>query len=136
MLLASGFGTIRTAVIGQARTEAERAVTEARKQLIDLRRELSVAADLLAEQPTLRFYLETDQLTKARALVRDFHATSGVETLQVRWKGELLSNVGPKAPHEATGLGFDARGQLWRVFRRGISDLPEASLLVADRVDG
>lgn len=136
LLLASGFGTIRAAVTGQARTEAERGVTEARKQLIDLRRELSVAADLLAEQPTLRFYLETGQLTKARALVRDFHATSGVASLQVRWNDELLSNAGPAAPHEATGLGFDARGQLWRVFRRGIADLPAASIVVADRVDG
>jgi signal transduction histidine kinase len=94
-----------------------------------------VAADLLAEQPTLRFYLETDQLTKARTLVKDFHATSGVESLQVQWKGETLAAEGPQVPYDATGLGFDAGGALWRVFRRDIPGLPEATILVGDRVD-
>ncbi len=135
MLLASGFGTIRAAVTGQARTEAERGVTEARKQLIDWRRELRVTADLLAEQPTLRFYLETDQLTKARSLVKDFHATSGVESLQVEWKGRPLAAEGPRVPHEVSGLGFDASGALWRVFRRDIPGLPDATILLGDRVD-
>ncbi len=134
MLLASGFGTIRTAVIGQARTEAERGVTEARKQLVDWRRELSVAADLLAEQPTLRFYLETGQLTKARELVKDFHATSDVESLQVEWDGRILATVGPIPPQPITGLSFDPRGVVWRVFRRGIPEFPQASIQVAERL--
>jgi signal transduction histidine kinase len=132
MLLASGIGTIRTAVIGQARTEAERGVTEARKQLADWRRELSVAADLLAEQPTLRFYLETGQLTKARELVKDFHATSDVESLHVEWQGQVLASVGPEPPQRITGLSFDGEGAVWRVFRRDIPGLPQASIQVAE----
>lgn len=134
MLLASGIGTIRTAVIGQARTEAERGVTEARKQLADWRRELSVAADLLAEQPTLRFYLETGQLTKARELVKDFHATSDVESLQVEWAGRLLAVAGPAPPQRLTGLSFDEGGAVWRVFRRDIPSVPQAFIQVAERL--
>lgn len=136
MLLASGASTIRTAVVGQARTEAERGMTEARKQLADWRRELSVAADLLAEQPTLRFYLETGQLTKARALVKDFHATSDVDSLQVEFEGRTLATVGPDAPHRSTGLAFDEHGELWRVFRRSIDRMPQATIQMAERLGG
>jgi signal transduction histidine kinase len=131
LLLASGVGTIRTAVIGQARTEAERAVTESRKRLLDWHRELNVAADLLAEQPTLRFYLETGQLTKARELVRDFHATSDLEYLRVEWQRQVLVEVGPRPPSQDPGLGFDGGGVPWRVFRRGIPELPDAAIVVA-----
>jgi signal transduction histidine kinase len=130
-LLASGVGTIRTAVIGQARTEAERAITESRKRLLDWHRELSVAADLLAEQPTLRFYLETGQLTKARELVRDFHATSDLEYLRVEWRQHVLTEVGPRPPQQHSGLTFERSGATWRVFRRTIPDLPDASIIVA-----
>jgi signal transduction histidine kinase len=135
MLLASGLGTIRTAVVGQARTEAERAVTDSRNRLRDWQRELNVAADLLAEQPTLRFYLETGQITKARELVRDFHATSDLEYLRVEWQGRVLAQVGPRPPRQDSGLDFDANGSAWRVFRRGIPGLPEASIVVAGRLD-
>ena len=55
LLLATGVGTIRSAVIAQARAEAERNVNESRRRLSDWQRELQVTADLLAEQPTLRF---------------------------------------------------------------------------------
>jgi signal transduction histidine kinase len=134
LLLASGVGTIRTAVIGQARTEAERAITESRKRLLDWHRELSVAADLLAEQPTLRFYLETGQLTKARELVRDFHATSDLEYLRVEWRRQVLAEVGPRPPRQAPGLDFDRNGTAWRVVRRGIPELPEAAIVVAGRL--
>jgi signal transduction histidine kinase len=133
-LLASGVGTIRTAVIGQARTEAERAITESRKRLLDWHRELSVAADLLAEQPTLRFYLETGQLTKARELVRDFHATSDLEYLRVEWRQHVLTEVGPRPPQQHSGLTFERSGATWRVFRRTIPDLPDASIIVAGRL--
>ena len=133
MLLASGVGTIRTAVIGQARTEAERAITESRKRLLDWHRELNVAADLLAEQPTLRFYLDTDQVTKARELVRDFHATSDLDYLRVEWRGSVLTEVGPRPPAEQTGLVFDRTNSPWRVYRRGIPDLPDAAIVVAGR---
>ena len=69
LLLATGVGTIRAAIIAQARTEAERVTSESRRQLQDWQRELTVVADLLAEQPTLRFYLQRGQLTKARKLL-------------------------------------------------------------------
>jgi len=74
LLLATAVGTIRSAVVAQARAEAERNVDESRRRLREWQRELQVAAGLLAEQPTLRFYLQRGQLTKARALVRAFHA--------------------------------------------------------------
>ena len=134
LLLASGVGTIRTAVIGQARTEAERAITESRKRLLDWHRELHVAADLLAEQPTLRFYLETGQVTKARELVRDFHATSDLDYLRVEWRHQVLAEVGPRPPRQDPGLNFDAAGTTWRVFRRGIPGLPDAAIVVAGRL--
>lgn len=135
LLVASGYGTIRAAVAGQARTEAERSLTEARKQLIEWRRELEVTANLLAEQPTLRFYLETDQRTKARGLAGDFHQTSGLQSLRVEFEGAVLASQGPPPPHLATGLGFDDDGVLWRVFRRDIAGLPNAYIVVADRIE-
>jgi signal transduction histidine kinase len=134
MLLASGVGTIRTAVVGQARTEAERAVTDSRNRLRDWQRELNVAADLLAEQPTLRFYLETGQITKARQLVRDFHASSELEYLRVEWQRRVLAQVGPRPPRQESGLDFDATGSAWRVLRRDIPGLPDASIVVASRL--
>ena len=136
LLLASGLGNIRTAVVGQARTEAERGITESRKQLRDWHRELSVAADLLAEQPTLRFYLQTGQLTKARELVRDFQATSEVQFLQVESDGEIVASAGPRPPQLAPGLAFDREGQAWSVFRRRIDGLPRVSIAVAGKLGG
>lgn len=135
LVAVSGLNTIRTAVVGQARTEAERALTEARKQLFDWRRELTVAADLLAEQPTLRFYLQTDQLTKARNLVRDFHGTSGLSSLAVEYRGNVVASTGIHPPHRTTGLGFDPDGALWRVLRRDVDQLPQASIIAGDRIE-
>jgi signal transduction histidine kinase len=134
LLLASGFGTIRVAVIGQARTEAERAVTESRKQLRDWHRELGLASDLLAEQPTLKFYVQTGQLTKARELARDFQATSDVDYLQVEQTGRIVARVGPSPPTLSPGFAFDRRGELWCVFRRLLEDEPNVSILVAERL--
>jgi signal transduction histidine kinase len=134
LLLATGVGTIRAAVVGQARTEAERAVSEARVRLEEGRRELMVTADLLAEHPTLRYYLESGQLTKARALVSDFHATSDVDHLGVHWNGQSV-NAGAAAPPATTdGLAFDARGDAWRVVRRELVGGTPAWLLLAKRV--
>ena len=42
LLLATGVGTIRSAVIAQARSEAERSVSEARRRLTEWHRELVV----------------------------------------------------------------------------------------------
>src|SRR6187549_3335031 len=83
LLLATGIGTIRSAVRAQARTEAERSVAESRQRLDSWQRELAVGAGLLAEQPTLRFYVQRGQLTKARALAQAFHATSQLEFVRV-----------------------------------------------------
>jgi signal transduction histidine kinase len=134
LLLASGLGTIRVAVVGQARTEAERAVTESRKQLASWRRELGVASDLLAEQPTLRFYLQSGQVTKARDLVREFQSTSDVDYVQVARAGKVLATAGPVPPGLEPGFVFDRTGNMWCVFRRGVADLPDTSVLVAERL--
>jgi signal transduction histidine kinase len=132
LLLASGGGTIRAAVVGQARTESERAISEARKRLLERAKELGVTADLLAEQPTLRYYLQTRQLTKARELVADFHATSDVEYLRVEWEGRVLGSAGSAPPRLSPGLSFDRDGGAWRVLRRSVPDLPQAVIAIAE----
>jgi signal transduction histidine kinase len=134
LLLATGVGTIRAAVVGQARTEAERAVSEARTRLQEWRRELTVAGDLLAEHPTLIFYLERGQVTKARELVADFHSNSDVDYLRVEWDGRTLAVAGPEPPAVQTGLAFDEKGTAWHVLRRGIASQPRASLVLAEQL--
>lgn len=134
LLLATGVGTIRAAVIGQARTEAERAVSEARVRLQEGRRELMVTADLLADHPTLRYYLESGQSTKARALVADFQATSDVDYLRVEWGGREVSVGKSLPPDAADGLVFDARGDAWRVVRRALPGQAPGSVLLGKRV--
>lgn len=129
-----GLGTIRTAVIGQARTEAERAVSEARVRLQEGRRELVVTADLLAEHPTLRFYLERGQTTKARELVADFHATSDVDYVRVEWNGQTALAFGETPPAGIDGLVFDARGAAWRLVQRPLSQGGPGSILLGERV--
>ncbi|HEY2347215.1 MAG TPA: ATP-binding protein [Xanthomonadaceae bacterium] len=134
LLLATGVGTIRTAVIGQARTEAERSVSEAHQRLHDWYRELNVAGDLLAEQPTLRFYLARGQITKARGLVEDFHKTSAVSYVRVQQGAQTVAEIGQPPPGFTTGLMFDGHGVAWRVVQRGIANVPDASIVVAEAI--
>ena len=134
LLLATGVGTIRTAVLAQARAEAERSVSESRRRLQEWSRELRVAANLLAEQPTLPFYLRRNQLTKARALVADFHRTSGVDYIRVQQRGRTVAEIGQAPPDFDPGLVFDSRGQAWRVVQRGIPYQPQATLVMAARL--
>jgi signal transduction histidine kinase len=134
LLLATGVGTIRSAVIAQARGEAERSVSEARRRLTEWHRELVVASDLLAEQPTLRFYLQRGQLTKARKLVADFHATSDVEYIHVRAGGRTITEIGQPPPGSGNGLTFDHNQTAWWVVTRFIPGLPDASIIIAERL--
>jgi signal transduction histidine kinase len=134
LLLATGVGTIRSAVVGQARTEAERSVSEARRRLQEWQRELKVAAGLLAEQPTLRFYLQRGQLTKARAMVKKFHATSDIEYIRVQLGTRTISEIGPRPPAFDTGLAFDGNRRPWRIVRRVIPMSPAASIVIAEQV--
>ena len=134
LLLATGVGTIRTAVNAQARTEAERTVSEARRRLQEWSRELRVAANLLAEQPTLPFYLRRGQLTMARALVADFHRTSGVDYIRVQKGGRTVAEIGQAPPAFENGLVFDARGHAWRVVQRPIPYQQDATLVMAARL--
>jgi signal transduction histidine kinase len=134
LLLATAVGTIRSAVVAQARAEAERNVDESRRRLIEWQRELQVAAGLLAEQPTLRFYLQRGQLTKARALVRAFHATSEMEFVRVIRNGKPLLEVGHVPPTYEAGLQFDDKGMPWRVVERPIKSMPDAMITVAERL--
>lgn len=136
LLLATGVGTIRSAVVGQARTEAERSVSEARQRLQDWAREMNVAADLLARQPNLRYYLVRDQLAKARNLVKDFHGTSTIEYIRVQEGGTIIAEFGRAPPNFATGLAFDARGIPWRIVQRDIPGKPGAIIIVAEPVGG
>jgi len=134
LLLATGVGTIRSAVVSQARTEAERTVSEARRLLQEWHRELSVGADLLAEQPTLRFYLWRGQLTKARALVKDFHGTSDIEYIRVQLNNQTVAEIGKAPPSFTTGLAFDSHHTAWRIVQREIAGLPQASIVVAEQL--
>jgi signal transduction histidine kinase len=134
LLLATAVGTIRSSVVAQARAEAERNVDESRRRLREWQRELQVAAGLLAEQPTLRFYLQRGQLTKARALVRAFHATSEMEFVRVLRDGKPLLEVGHVPPTYEAGLQFDDKGMPWRVVERPIKSLPNATITVAERL--
>src|SRR5207344_600239 len=134
LLLATGVGTIRSAVVGQARTEAERAVSDARQRLQEWQHELTVGASLLAEQPTLRFYLQRGQLSKARTLVKNFHGTSAIEYIRVQVAGRTVAEFGKAPPSFATGLIFDRRGTAWRVVQRPIPMATPASVVVAEQV--
>jgi len=134
LLLATGVGTIHSAVVGQARTEAERAVSEARQRLLDRQRELTVGANLLAEQPTLRFYLQRGQLTKARVLVKNFHGTSAIGYIRVQVAGRTVAEYGAPPPSFSTGLIFDAKGYAWRIVQRDIRMATPASVVIAERV--
>jgi len=134
LLLATGVGTIRAAIIAQARTEAERVTSESRRQLQEWQRELTVVADLLAEQPTLRFYLQRGQLTKARKLVSSFHATSDIDYIRVERNGRTISELGPRPPSFSTGLAFDKSRTAWRVVYREISASPKASIVIAEKL--
>ena len=134
LLLVTGVGTVRTAVMAQAGGEAERTVSESRRRLQEWNRELRVAANLLAEQPTLPFYLRRNQLTKARAMIADFHRTSGVDYIRVQQRGRTVAEIGQPPPAFDPGLVFDAKGHAWRVVKRGIPYQPQASLVMAARL--
>lgn len=132
LLLASAVGTLRNAVQGQARSEAEDVAGLASRNLRDGLRELNVTADILADQPTLRFYLQRGQLTKARTLLERFHRTSTVPFLRVQTRGRLLSSHGDAPPQTAPGLWFDAEGRPWRVVEREIGGVDQARLIMAE----
>jgi signal transduction histidine kinase len=134
LLLATGVGTIRSAVVAQARSEAERVTSEARRGLQEWRRELNVGAGLLAEQPTLRFYLQRGQLTKARRLVKSFHDTSDIEYIRVQMNGRTVAEIGSAPPSFNTGLVFDSSRVAWRVVQREVRSYPQASIVVAEKL--
>jgi signal transduction histidine kinase len=134
LLLATGVGTIRSAVSAQARAEAERALDDARRRAMDWERDLRVTANLIGEQPTLPFYLERGQFTKARALVARFQATSGVDYIQVTLRGRTIAENGPRPPDRLTGLAFGPDGTPWRIAQGGFASVPDATVIVAERL--
>jgi len=136
LLLGTGIGTIRSAVLAQARSEAERSVAESRQRLQAWQRELEVGAGLLAEQPTLRFYVQRGQLTKARTLATAFHATSQLEYVRVEYRDRLVAELGQRPPSYEPGLTFDERDQAWRIEQREMKGLPGARVVVAERLGG
>lgn len=134
LMLVTGFGTIRSAAVAQARTEAERSVSESRRRLQEWHRELSVGADLLAEQPTLRFYLQRGQLTKARKLVKKFHETSDIEYIRVQQNNRTIAEFGQAPPRFTTGLTFGPKRAAWRVVQREIQGVPQATIVLAEQL--
>jgi signal transduction histidine kinase/HAMP domain-containing protein len=134
LLLGTGVGTIRAAVEGQARTEAERAVDAARQRIEEWKREVNVAVGLLSGQPTLGFYLQRRQLTKANKLVGNFHATSDIDYIQVELNGRVIAEFGPAPPSLQPGFRFDERGAAWRVVSRPVANVPGATIVMAERI--
>src|SRR5688572_20361307 len=134
LLLAMGFGSIRSAVYAQARLEAERAVSESRRRVQEWQRELALAADLLAEQPTLRFYLQRGQLTKARALLGNFHRISRIDYVRVQLSGRTIAELGVAPPSFDSGLAFEPRGTAWWIVQRPIESYPQGSIVLAERL--
>lgn len=86
-LLGASVGTIRAAAQAQARNEAERSASEARRRLVEWQREPAVVADLLIKQPSLPFYLQRGQFTKARTLIADVGKTSGIDYIGLERQG-------------------------------------------------
>lgn len=131
-MLGSSVGTIRSAATAQARKEAERSASEARRRLAEWQREPNVVADLLVEQPSLPFYLQRGQVTKARTLIEDVRATSGIEYIGLEKDGEMIGDVGQRPPSLSPGLAFGRRGQAWRIVRRTVPYVSGVWIVVAE----
>ncbi len=134
LLLATGVGTIRSAVVGQARTEADRSVSDASQRLQVWYREVNVTADLLARQPNLRTYVARGQFSRARSLVKDFHGTSTIEFIEVRDGDQVVGTFGKAPPALVQGLAFDRNGVAWRIVQRAIPSTRSGSILVAEPI--
>ncbi|MBS0456169.1 MAG: PAS domain-containing protein [Proteobacteria bacterium] len=134
LLLATGVGTVRSAVIGQARTEADRAVSDARQRLQVWAREMNVTADLLARQPNLRVYVARGTVWRIRNLVKDFHGASAVEYIQVQEGDEVVAAFGKAPPAFNPGLAFDRGGVAWRIVKRDIPTTQGGSILLAEPI--
>lgn len=134
-LLITSLGTIRSAAVAQARKEAERSASEARRRLAEWQREPSVVADLLVEQPSLPFYLQRGQVSKARALIADVRSTSGINFIGLEQSGRMLGEVGGRPPVLSEGLAFGPKGEAWRIVRRDVPYAADFKILVADALN-
>lgn len=135
-LLAASLNTIRSAATAQARKESERSASEARRRLIEWQREPNVVADLLVEQPSLPFYLQRGQTTKARTLIEDVRTTSGIDYVGLEEGGKMLGEVGRRPPSLSEGLAFGRDGDAWRIVRRGVPYVRGVSIVVAESLGG
>lgn len=134
LLLVTGAGTMQTAVIGHARAEAERAVSDARRQLQAWRRELGISVGLLSSQAGLKAALEAHQVDAVHAVVSDFRRRSGIEYIEVRRAGRTIAALGEAPPSLVKGMTVDESGKVWRVEQTDVDDVGDASVLVADRL--
>jgi len=131
-LVAASLGTIRSAAMAQARKEAERSASEARRRLVDWQREPDVVADLLVEQPSLPFYLQRGQITKARTLIVDVRTTSGIDYIGLEKSGAMFGEIGKRPPSFAQGLAFGHKGDAWWIVRREVPNIQGISIIVAE----
>ncbi len=134
-LLVTSLGTIRSAAVAQARKEAERTASEARRRLAEWQREPSVVANLLVEQPSLPFYLQRGQISKARSLIKDVQSTSGIDFIGLEQSGRMLGEIGGRPPVLSDGLAFGPKGKAWRIVRRDVPHAPGFKILVADALN-
>lgn len=134
LLLFTGTGTIRKALIGQAHTQAEQAISDARRRLLEFRRELSLSASLLAEQPTLQLHLSQDQLGRAREVAADFQRTSGVDYLRIEMEGRVVTALGEAPTRWGEGLSFGRYGEAWRTVSASMPQIPQGRVWMARRV--
>lgn len=133
-LLGASVGTIRAAALAQARNEAERSASEARRRLLEWQREPAVVADLLIKQPSLPFYLQRGQFTKARTLIADVGKTSGIDYIGLERQGQTIGQVGLRPPTSAAGLVFGKRSEAWRIVRRPVPYVQDVFIVVAQRL--
>lgn len=131
-LVAASLGTIRSAAVAQARKEAERSASEARRRLAEWQREPNVVADLLVEQPSLPFYLQRGQFTKSRTLIEDVRKTSGIDYIGLERAGAMFGEIGPRPPSLAEGLAFGRKGEAWWIVRRKLPYVQDISIVVAE----
>ncbi|MBS0463195.1 MAG: PAS domain-containing protein [Proteobacteria bacterium] len=134
LLLATGVGTVRSAVVGQARTEADRSVSDARQRLQVWAREMNVTADLLARQPNLRVYVARGTVWRIRNLVQEFHGASAVEYIQVQEGDEVVAAFGKAPPAFTPGLVFDRGGIAWRIVKRDIPTTQGGAIVLAEPI--
>lgn len=138
LLLLGALGTVRTAVLGQARVQAEQGIAEARARLRDWRRELGVAARLLAEQPQLPALWARGQQDRIGVLLQEFLQTSRINWVRLQQDGRVLVTQGRGPLPDTESLParsqwwFADDGSPWRIEHAPLAERSGVSIFAAE----